>query len=391
MLIKNGRVLIGDEIKEVDVRVCDGKISEIGKNLPTLSEEVIDAEGKYVFPGFIDIHTHGGFGGDFMDATDESFDKALRFHATYGTTSLLTSSVTSPIEAVERMLGYTRKYKAMENPVCRVLGAHIEGPYISVKKKGAQNEKYLRVPSRDSYDFILDNSDAIVNVTISAELDGMPEMVKGMKEKGIVVSCGHDDGRGENIYPVIEAGVTNVTHWYCAASVASIVNGVRDVGMMEIGLIDDRLSLELIADMHHILPELARLAYRCKGADKLCLVSDALRAGGMPEDGTLYPLGPTWEKNTLMFRAVNGIGRLLDGTFAGSLQPVSRMVKNLVTRCDIPLVDAVKMASSSPAKAIGFDNAVGSIEVGKYADFCFMDDELSVVRTVVGGKVVFQK
>ncbi len=391
MLIKNGRVLIGDEIKEVDVRVKDGKISEIGKSLVPDSDEVIDALGNYVFPGFIDIHTHGGFGGDFMDACDESFNKALEFHATYGTTALLTSSVTSPVDAIERMLVYTRKYKEKKNPVCRVLGAHIEGPYISHKKKGAQNEKYLRVPAKDDYGFILRNSDIIVNVTISSELDGTVEMVKKMKEKGIVVSCGHDDGRGENIYPTIDAGVSNVTHWYCAASVASIVNGVRDVGMMEIGLVDDRLSLELIADMHHILPELAKLAYKCKGADKLCLVSDALRAGGMPEDGTFYPLGPTWEKNTLMFHAVDGIGRLADGTFAGSLQPVSRMVKNLVTMCDIPLIDAVKMASSSPARAIGFDDTLGTIEVGKNADFCFMDDALSVTRTVVGGNVVFQK
>ncbi len=391
MLIKNGRVLVGDEIAEVEVRVENGKITEIGKGLKADNDEVIDADGKYVFPGFVDIHNHGGFGGDYMDACDDSFDKVLAFHASSGTTAVLTSSVTSPVETVEKLLGYTRKYMKKENPVCRVLGAHIEGPYISHKKKGAQNEKYLRVPDKDAYDFILNNSDAIVNVTISSELPGMVEMIKKMREKGIFVSCGHDDGRGETIYPAIEAGVTNVTHWYCAASVASIVNGVRDVGMMEIGLVDDRVTLEMIADMHHLIPELVKLAYKCKGADKLCLVSDSLRASGMPEDGTLYSLGPTWEKNSLMFRAVNGIGRLLDGTFAGSLQSVSRMLKNIVTRCDVPLIDAVKMASTTPAKIIGYGDVLGSIEVGKNADFCFMDDDLTVVKTVVGGRVVWQK
>ena len=391
MLIKNGRVLIGDELLSVDVRVKDGKIAEIGKELSPDNDGVIDALGNYVFPGFVDIHNHGGFGGDYMDACDDSYDKALAFQASEGTTAVLTSTVTSPVEAIERLLEYSRRYKKKENPTCRVLGVHIEGPYISHKKKGAQNEKYLRVPSKDPYDFILDNSDIIVNVTISAELDGMVDMIKALKAKGIYVSCGHDDGRGEHIYPAIEAGVTNVTHWYCAASVASIVNGVRDVGMMEIGLVDDRVTLEMIADMHHIIPELVKLAYKCKGADKLCLVSDALRASGMPEDGTLYSLGPIWEKNSLMFRAVNGIGRLLDGTFAGSLQSLSRMVKNVVTLCGVPLIDAVKMASSTPAKVIGFDDVLGTIEVGKNADFCFMDDSLSVTKTIVGGNVVFQK
>ena len=391
MIIKNGKVLIGDELCDVDVRVKDGKIAEIGKDLAPDNDEVIDALGNYVFPGFVDIHNHGGFGGDYMDACDDSFDKVLAFQASSGTTAVLTSSVTSPVESVERLLEYTRKYKAKENPVCRVLGAHVEGPYISYKKKGAQNEKYLRVPARDGYDFILRNKDVILNVTIAAELDGMVDMIKDLKANGIYVSCGHDDGRGEHIYPAIEAGVTNVTHWYCAASVASIVNGVRDVGMMEIGLVDDRVTLEMIADMHHLIPELVKIAYKCKGADKLCLVSDALRASGLPEDGTFYSLGPIWEKNSLMFHAVDGIGRLADGTFAGSLQPVSRMVKNIVTLCDVPLIDAVKMASSTPAKAIGYGDVLGTIEVGKNADFCFMNDELSVTKTIVGGNVVFQK
>ena len=386
MLLKNGNVITENEILYgYDVEITGDTITKIGKDLS--GDDVIDVTGKFVMPGLIDIHTHGGFGGDFSDATRESYDKALSFHSKNGTTSLLTSSVTAPVEDILKLIDMTREYKDKENPVCRVLGAHIEGPFISVKNKGAQKEEYLKVPS-DGYDFILKNVDVIKTVTVSTELPGMTDMIKELKSLGVVVAGGHDDGKEETIYPAIDSGLSLCTHWYCAMSTARVENGKRSAGLMEIGLTDDRLTLELLSDNHHIIPELLKMAYKMKGADKLVLVSDCLRAGGQPKDGRVYTLGRENDAEATKFIVDLGVARLLDGTrFAGSITPLGVMIKN-VTGIGVPLVDAVKMASITPARVIGVDKLYGSVAEGKKADIYIADEKLNAVITMIGGKIV---
>ncbi len=390
MVIKNGTVITPrDVIENCDIRVSDGKIAEIGLDLT--DAEIIDAKGNYICPGFIDIHTHGGGSGDFMDANDDAFGKALSFHSKNGTTSLLATSVTAPPEQITNMLALVRKYKKEENPICRIAGAHIEGPYISFKNKGAQHESFLRIPSKDSYDFILENSDVIKTVTIAPELDGAIEMTRELTACGIVVCGGHDDGEKDLILPVIDAGLKHCTHLWCAMSTVAIRDGVRNVGLCELGLIDDRLTVEIIADNHHITPDMVKLIYKCKGADKLCVVSDSLRAGGMPQDGTLYSLGSIYDDNAQKFIVSDGVARLPDGSrFAGSIQPVSQMVRNLIVDAHIPLKDAVMTGTLTPASVIGIDKDFGSIEVGKVADLCIMDKEFKVIRTMISGRTVFE-
>ncbi len=388
MIIKNGIVVTPYEKRKCDVRVANGIITEIG-NIDVNGEEVIDASGLYVCPGLVDIHTHGGGGGDFMDATEESFDNALSFHSKNGTTSLLPTSVTAPVEQIEEMISFAREYAKKADAKCRIMGVHLEGPYLSVKNKGAQHESYLRVPSRDSYDFILENKDIVKTVTIAPELDGAAKMTEELVKNGIVVSGGHDDGQKKLITPVLDAGLSHCTHLWCAMSTVAMRDGVRDIGLFELGLLDDRLSVELIADNHHITPDMSRLVYKCKGADKMCVVSDSLRAGGMPMDGKLYSLGSYKDKDAMQFIVSDGVARLPDNTrYAGSIQPISQMVRNLVNDAEIPFVDAIRIASLTPAKVAGIDNVVGSISIGKFADFCFMDKDLKVVKTIVNGKEV---
>lgn len=386
MIIKNGNIICENQIKYGEDLHISGSLIVEDKS----DGEIIDATGLYVCPGFVDIHTHGGFGGDFMDATDEAFEKALRFHGENGTTSILATSVTAPVDQIIRMLEMVRKYKAVSDLPCRVLGAHIEGPYLSYKNKGAQHEKYLRNPEKDSYDFIIENQDVVKTVTIAPELDGAAKMTADLKRAGIKVHGGHDDGEKDTILPAIENGLSHCTHLWCAMSTVAIRDGVRNVGLVELGLIDDRLTVEVIADNHHITPEMIKLIYKCKGADKMCIVSDSLRAGGMPENDTLYTLGRLEDENAQKFIVYDGVARLPDKSrMAGSIQPLSKMVKNLVFDAGIPLADAIKMASFTPAKIIGVHNTIGSLDIGKRADVVLLDDQLNVKMTIKEGKVIY--
>lgn len=395
MIITNGIIITPFKVLyELDVIIHSGII--IGfKERGTYSsenEEIVDATGCYICPGFVDIHTHGGGGSDFMDASYEDYCKALSFHSSNGTTSLLTSTVTAPVDQIKDVLAMTRKLKDKVVSGCRVLGVHLEGPFLSKKNKGAHVEKFLLTPEENGYTFVEENDDVIVNVTISPELPGSIKMIKDLTKLGIIVSGGHDDATDDDIYEAIDAGLTNLTHIFCAMSSVANKKGRRRAGLTEIGLIDERLSVELIADNHHLPPELVRLVYKCKGPQKACVVSDCLRAGGMPSDGTTYALGPRNDPHAQQVVIKGDVASLPDGSrLAGSIQPISRMVRNLVQYCGIPLVDAVCMGSFTPARIIGKEQMIGSIAPGKKADLCVMDSSLIPKVVIVDGNIIFHK
>lgn len=392
MLIRNGTVVLPDRLMRADVETAGDIISAVGEI--SREGEDLDASGLYVCPGFVDIHAHGGGGSDFMDHDEEAFDTALAFHAANGTTSMLPTSLTAPVGDITAMIGRARPRMKRTSDECanlkcsRVLGVHTEGPYLSLKNKGAQPESYLRIPDRDSYDYLLENRDAVRSVTLSCELSGAAEMTRRLTEAGIIVCGGHDNGSMPDIMPVIDAGMRHCTHLWCAMSTVAMIDGVRLPGLCEIGLTDDRLSCEIIADGFHMPPALVKIAYRCKGADRLAIVSDCLRAGGMPEDGRLWSLGDGLQS----FIVSGGVGRLPDNSrLAGSIQPLSHMVRNLVCDCSVPVCDAVRMASLTPAKIIGRADKLGSVEAGKLADLCLMTPDLRVHTVIIGGKIIYSK
>jgi N-acetylglucosamine-6-phosphate deacetylase len=290
---------------------------------------------------------------------------------------------------VEKTLAVARKVIAKKGAHAKLLGVHLEGPYLSFQNKGAHAPAYLKIPAQDDYQYILDNADIIRQLTLSPELDGSVELTQKLVEKGVVVSLGHDNAILPEILPVINAGASNLTHIFCAMSMVVMKNNKRYVGLREYGLIDDTLSAEVIADNHHITPELLKMIYKCKGGDGMCLISDCLRAGGMKADGTLYSLGKKDDPTSQQFKVADGVAVLADGkTYAGSIQPISQMLINVVYDGGVPLVEAIKMVSSTPAKIVKADKDIGSIAVGKCADFCVLDKDLNVEKTIIEGKII---
>ena len=384
MIIKNGRIILPTSVINADIRVENDRITDIRSGLfATNGEQIVDANGAYVSAGFVDIHTHGGNGADFMDCTFDALKTALSFHRDNGTTTVLPTSCTAPKEQILKFLQFY-KDKINADLGIRIAGVHLEGPYLSKKNKGAQKEEDLQVPSVDDYSYILDNASTIKTLTLSPELDGADRMVKRLKDKGITICGGHDDGIYPDFMPAINNGLTHLTHLYCAMSELRFVDGVRNIGLREYGLIDDNLTAEIIADNKHIPPMLAKLIIKCKGADKVCVVSDSLRCAGLKKDGALYTLGSG--ENAQKVKIGDGVAVLEDGSrFAGSITSVRQMVKNLIG-AGIPLVDAVKMGTLTPSAIIGMDNEIGSLEVGKKADICILDNDFNLIKVFVGGK-----
>lgn len=386
MLIKNGCIVLKDRIFKGDLRLKDAVITEIGVDLVSDSEDVIDANGLYVCPGFVDIHTHGGYGSDFMESNREAFTSALRFHTDRGTTTVVPTSCTAGKNDLVNFLKYSQEYmSAPERDIARVPGVHLEGPYLSFRNKGAQNPDFLAVPETHDYSYMIEYNDVIKTVTISPELPGTEKMARDLSSVGITVSGGHDDGIYPEFMGTIDAGMTHLTHLYCAMSEIRFKDGVRNVGLREYALIEPRLTAELIADNKHIMRELGMMIYNAKGSDKLCVVSDSLSAAGMDNDGRTYKIGAG--ENAQRIVASDGVARTEAGIFAGSITPIVGMVKNLV-EWGIPIVEAVKMGSLIPARVIREDNRIGSIEIGKLADVCIVDGDFNVKNVIIDGKIV---
>ncbi len=386
MVIKNAKIITPEKITDdADILIEGGTIQSIGRDLS--DTDTLDAKGMYLTPGFVDIHTHGGYGADFMDSTPEAFSDALRFHLDNGTTSVVATSCTAPRESIISFLDFTREYLRSGARESRLIaGVHLEGPYLSKRNRGAQKEEDLAIPDKDDYSYILNYADIIKTVTLSPELPGADKMTKALTDVGIVVSGGHDDGIYPEFMPAIGAGMSHLTHLYCAMSELRFKDGRRNVGLREYALTDDSLTAEIIADDRHIPPELARLIIRAKGADRVAVVSDSLRCAGFEKDDRLYKLGSG--EDAQLFRIGDGVAVTADGTkYAGSITPVRAMVKNLID-AGIGIVDAVKTGTLTPARIIGKGKEIGSIEVGKRANICILNANFELIDLILDGNII---
>jgi len=387
--IINGRILTPYRIIENGtVAFENGRIIYAGQGDIELGDSItIDAKGNYVSPGFIDIHTHGGGGHDFMDGTCEAFLGAAEMHGMHGTTSILPTTLTSTNEELMRTFEIFREAKARNTNGAQFLGLHLEGPYFAMSQRGAQDPRYIRNPDKDEYEKILSLSDDIVRWSIAPELDGAIELGRVLRDKGILPSIGHSDAEYEQVQEAFENGYTHVTHLYSGMSIVHRRNAYRYLGVVESAFLIDNLTVEVIADGCHLPPALLELIYKIKGPSKIALITDSLRGAGMPEGESIAGSLQNGQKVIIE----DGVAKLLDrSAFAGSVATTDRLVRTVVKQAGIPLLDAVRMMTITPAEIIGVDNRKGSLIKGKDADILIFDDDINVKMTVVMGKVVFK-
>ncbi len=381
MLIKNVNIITPYEIKRNgSLSIEDGIISNIldGDASEEYYDKIIDGENEYLAPGFIDIHNHGNFGHDVMEATFESLISMADFHMKNGVTSFLATPMTESLDKIESAIKNVRKYIEEEKKApkvrSQVLGIYLEGPYFSMERKGAQPPQYIKNPNVEEIKNLIElSNDNIKVVALAPELNGAKEAIKYLKNKGITVSAGHTDGKYDEVERGIELGISQATHLY---------NGMRPFSHREPGVIgavltDERVSCEIICDGVHLHPAAMKLAVKAKGKDGIILVSDAMMATGL-KDGE-YKLGG---QNVFVKK---GAARLADGTLAGSTLTLNRAVWNMVHMVGVPLEDAVRMASLNPAKSIGAGDRKGSIEIGKDADLIIFNDDLNILKVIIHG------
>ncbi|MBR2385377.1 MAG: N-acetylglucosamine-6-phosphate deacetylase [Clostridia bacterium] len=356
----------------------NGKIVYIGDDASQI-EAIAEVDG-IVVPGFIDQHIHGAGGSDGMDGTEKDLQIISETVAREGTTAFLVTTMTQSPENISKALVAVKEVMQKgEFAGAEAIGVHLEGPFISPKHVGAQPLEYVAKPSVeifDEYDRLSGGNIKIV--TLAPEQEGGAELVEHLAKLGKVASIGHTASKYADVESAVKVGAKNVTHTYNAQTALHH----REVGVVGSAMLFDELNCELICDLIHLCAPAIRLVVKNKPHNKVTLITDAMRAKGMP-DG-ISELGG----QTVIVK--NGEARLEDGTLAGSVLKMNDAIKNVVTKVGVSFTDAIDFATKNPAENIGVLNERGTIEVGKRADFAVLNDSFEVLQTVVGGKIVYK-
>ncbi len=364
---------------KTDIAIENGKIVAIGEGLD-ITEPFSVAKNHVVVPGFIDRHVHGADGADAMDGTVTDLSTIANGLAKEGTTSFLATTMTQSKENITKALNAVKEYRA-ESPVkgARVLGVHLEGPFISTKFIGAQPLEYVDAPSVETFDkYHKASGNSIKVVSFAPEEEGGSALITHLNSLGVCPSAGHTNASANVIEQSIKTGLKSITHTFNAQKPVHH----RDLGVAGSALLFDELYTEIICDFIHLSPLTVKLVYKNKPKDKIILITDAMRAKGLPD--CISELGG--QKVIVK----NGEARLEDGTLAGSTLKMNNAIKNLVQGLSIPLCDAIDFATVNPAKSIGVDGDYGTIEVGKYADFAVLDNDFNVALTVKEGEIIYK-
>lgn len=389
-LIRNATLILPDGLMENgSVLIQDGTISGVGlwDGSPDDDVTIIDAQGGYLSPGFIDIHVHGGGGADFMDGNTDAVSTALKTHTRHGTTTIFPTTTTGSPAQITAMLAACTSVRESWQPAdgARLEGVHFYGPYFAADKCGIHADTGRRDPIDEEYRAAFDRG--IVRVaTCAAELPGAGDFYREASARGYLVTCGHSNASWAEMQRGFDAGMRHVDHFWCAmSSVASVRNrlGCPMQGSMEqFVLSTEGMSTEVLADGEHLSPELLRFAFRFKGPEKLCLVTDASRAVDMPPGE--YRFGP--EPDGIVFYNNGKVGGAIGGGgLASTVVGMDHMVRQMAKDSGASLPEVIRMASLTPAQLTGIDDRTGSIEAGKDADLLLLDKELKVQRVWVRG------
>ncbi len=382
--IKNGTIITDRLEKGKYLYFENDKITAITADELPFDKE-IDAEGNYVSPGFIDIHTHGAANCDFVDNEKSGMITACFAHARHGTTTIFPTCTSSATADILRFLEITKEL-IKENAPGRphIAGSHLEGPYFADGQRGAQNPEYIKAPVPEEYKKFYDVADGTLSrISFAPELDGSLELCDFLREKGVVASFGHTDGVYSELKPAIDKGCKLATHLYSGMNCVTRRNLLRNLGAVETTFLEDDVYAEIICDGIHLPVELLRLIIKIKGTDKLCMITDSMRAADMPEGD--YQLGA--KGDGLECTVKNGVAYLRDMTaFAGSVATTDRLVRVMHKDVGMPLVECIKMMCKNPATVMKIDSDRGQLKEGYFADIVFFDKDINVKKVIIEGK-----
>jgi N-acetylglucosamine-6-phosphate deacetylase len=381
-LILPDRILPGGFLLEQD-----GRILETGPAgfEPSGNMQRISCGGLYLSPGFVDLHSHGGGGYDFMDGMEEAIYCAVRTHLLHGTTTLLPTTQTSSDDELFRTIDLFKAVKKHGATIPCLPGLHLEGPYFHRAQLGAQNPKHIRNPSPEHYEKILERAEGtVLRWSVAPELEGALEMGRRLSAEGILMSIGHSNADYDQVLAAVENGYTHVTHFYSGMSGIVRRGGFRILGVIESAYLLDNLSVELIADGLHLPPPLLKMICKCKDTEKICLVTDSMRGAGQAEGPSI--IGSFHDGQPVIIE--DGIAKMPDRScFAGSVATSDRLVRTMTQQVGLTLEKAVSMMTRIPAHIAGLSKK-GSLLPGKDADFLLFDDDIRIQKVFVAGKLV---
>ncbi|TMP95371.1 MAG: N-acetylglucosamine-6-phosphate deacetylase [Verrucomicrobia bacterium] len=380
MIFTNARLIFSDGIRDrLELVANEGKIAAIREQTRARGKDVIDLGGNYLAPGFVDLHVHGAVGRDTMEASAEAFRAICGFHATGGTTSLLLTTATAPMD---NLIAVLNAVQSCRSSISGIAGVHVEGPFISKAKCGAQRVDLVQDPLPVAIRPLLEHPDVIRRVTIAPELPGALEAIENFHGHGISVSGGHSDAWDENARGAFDRGMRSVTHTFNCMSSARRRGIYRVGGLLEFALSEPEILCELIADGHHVSATLMKMLYRAKGAAGICLVTDATAGAGLPNGSRFSLFG-----NDCIVEG--GVCLLADrSALAGSASRMIDLVRTLVNDIEVPLHEAIAMATRNAARAIGL-KMKGQLAIGTDADLIILSPELEVQRTFAAGEEIF--
>lgn len=388
LLIHNGTLILPDKLIAGGAVLCEGgKIKAVGARVSAPKNAVVvDAKGGYISPGFIDIHVHGGAGADFMDGTGEAVRTALKVHARHGTTTIFPTTTTGAPVQIMAMLGACREARRRWVPAhgSRIGGVHLYGPYFAPDKVGCHSREGRRAPDPEEYALWF-RDDLVRIATCAAELPGAEKFYQMARKQRCLITCGHSNANWAEMAHAYKAGMRHVDHFWCAmSSVASLrtrFGTPMQASMEQFVLATADMSTEVIADGMHLAPELLDFAFRMKGAERLCLVTDCNRAMGMPPGR--YRFGS--EDDGAFFESDGRVGFVPGQGLASSVMGLDHMMRHMKKSTSATLPEAVRMASLTPAERTGIGKKCGSLEKGKQADVLVLNRRLEVQQTFISG------